>query len=77
MRTPAVTTGILRSEHHEASCTVRATKVSLPGAPNAFQYVDFSIENVSKELPEGIYQIFAFGETHSVRYENGHWLSAS
>ena len=77
MRTPAVTTGTLRSEGNEATCTVRATKVTLPGEPNVFEYVEFSIENVSKELPEGIYQISAFGKTNSVRYKNGFWLSAS
>jgi hypothetical protein len=56
---------------------VRAIKVSLPGEPNVFEYVDFSIERVSKELPEGVYQISAFGKTDSVRYKNGYWLSAS
>jgi hypothetical protein len=55
MRTPVVATGTLRSESHEASCTVRAMKVPHPSAPNVFEYVDFLIENVSKELPEGIY----------------------
>jgi hypothetical protein len=70
-------TGVLRSGSHEATCPVRAIKVSLPGEPNVFEYVDFSIERVSKELPEGVYQISAFGKTDSVRYKNGYWLSAS
>jgi hypothetical protein len=77
MRTPVVTTGTLRSESHEATCTVKAIKVSLPGEPSAFDYVDFSIENVSKKLPEGVYQVFAFGRTIPVRYANGFWLSVS
>jgi hypothetical protein len=77
VRTPAVTTGTLRSESHEATCTVRGTKVSLPGEPSVFEYVDYSIENVSKELPEGVYQVSAFGSTIAVRYKNGFWLSAS
>ena len=75
MRTPIVTTGTLRSESHEATCTVRATKVSLPGAPSEFNYVDYSIENVSKELPDGVYELIAFGSTAPVRYKSGFWLS--
>jgi hypothetical protein len=75
MRTPVTDAGTLRSESHEATCTVRATKVSLPGSPGIFDYVDSSIESVSEELPEGIYQISAFGKTESVRYKNGYWLA--
>jgi hypothetical protein len=59
------------------TCTLRATKVTLPVAPNVFEYAEFSIENVSKEFPEGVYQISAFEKTNSVRYKNGFWLSAA
>jgi hypothetical protein len=66
----------LRSENHEATCTVRATKVELAGsAGSVFEYADFSIENVSKNLPEGVYQITAFGKTQAVRYKNGFWIA--
>jgi hypothetical protein len=77
MRTPVVSTGTLCSENHEATCTVRATKVSLPGEPGEFNYVDYSIENVSKKLPEGLYRLSAFGSNIMVRYKNGFWVSAS
>ena len=73
IRTPVTTTGLLRSENHEATCTVRATKVELAGS--VFEYADFSIENVSKNLPEGVYQITAFGKTQAVRYKNGFWIA--
>ena len=69
--------GILRGEGHEADCMVRATKVSLPGDPSAFEYVDYSIEKVSKLLPNGLYQLLAHGKTINVRYENGSWLSGT
>src|SRR3984893_15014471 len=68
--------GLLRGQGHEASCTVRATKVTLPGTGH-FAYTQYSIENVSKTLPEGEYQLSANGEVSTVRHQNGHWLSAS
>jgi hypothetical protein len=65
--------GIIRGGGHEANCTVLATKVGLPGI--ASTYCDYSVENVSKPLPEGRYQLFVNGETYALRYENGFWLA--
>jgi len=62
---------------HEATFTVRATKVSLPGEPSVFEHVDYSVEKVSKPLPDGLYQLLAQGKTISLRYQNGSWLSAA
>jgi len=76
-REPVSFPGILRGGGHEANCTVRATKVSLPGAPGVLEYADRSIENVSKLLPDGLYELSAHGETISVRNKNGFWLSAA
>jgi hypothetical protein len=76
MRTPVSDTGILRSGALETTCTVKAIKVTMPGDPSIFEFCEFSIENVSKQLPEGIYQITAFGKTQSVRYSQGAWLAA-
>ena len=59
MRTLMVTTGTLRGQTQEATRTLTAIKVSLPVALDVFGYVEFSIENVSKELPEGIYHVSA------------------
>ncbi len=66
--------GILRGEGQEATCTVSAMKVTLPGT-NESGYMDYSIENVSKALPDGNYQLTAYGETIRVRHQRGHWLS--
>ena len=76
-REPVSFPGILRGGGHEANCTVRAIKVSLPGMPSMFEYVDYSIENVSKPLPDNVYELSANGKTITVRNQNGNWLSAS
>jgi hypothetical protein len=67
--------GTVRGQGHEASCTVRATKVTLPGT-NEFAYSDYLIEFVSETLPPGKYEVTAGGKTIAVRLENGFWLSA-
>jgi len=70
--------GVLQGGGHEATCTVQATKVSLPGGgPAAVAYCDYEIENVSKALPEGGYQLLARGETTPWRHtKEGYWLAA-
>jgi hypothetical protein len=68
--------GILRGGGHEANCTVRAIKVSLPGAPSVFEYVDYSVENISTPLPEGVYELSAQGKTIRLRNKDGYWVSA-
>jgi hypothetical protein len=70
--------GILRGGGHEANCTVLATKVSLPGGgPGAVAYCEYDIKNVSKALPDGVYQLLARGETTSLRHtKEGYWLAA-
>lgn len=68
-------TGILQGEGHEATCMVCATKVSLSGQFSA--YVKYSIQNVSKALPEGGYTLSAGGGLIAVRYRNGFWMADS
>lgn len=68
--------GIIKGGGHEASCTIHATKVTLPGTSES-AYTDYSIQSVSKALPEGNYEVTARGETTRVRFHNGHWLAAS
>jgi hypothetical protein len=77
MREPVSFSGILRGNGQEAHCTVRATKVGLPGEPSEFRYVDYSIHNVSEALQEGVYQLSVDGDIIAVRHQGGHWLSAS
>ena len=76
-REPVSFPGILRGGGVEANCTVRAIKVSLPGMPSMFEYVEYSIESVSKPLPDNVYELSANGRTIAVRNKNGHWVSAS
>jgi hypothetical protein len=76
-REPVSFPGKLHGAELEADCTVRATKVSLPDASGVFAYVDYLIENVSKQLPDGLYQLSVNGETISVNRKNGFWLSTT
>ena len=69
--------GMLRGDGGQATCTVHATKVSLPGAPGTFAYAECSVDNVSEALPDGIYDLSMPGQNVSLRKENGAWLSAT
>ena len=68
--------GVIKGGGQEASCTIYATKVTLSGTSES-AYTDYSIHGLSKELPEGNYEVTARGETTRVRFHNGHWLAAS
>jgi hypothetical protein len=68
--------GKLRGDGHEAECTVSATRVTLPGT-SAVALAEYSIQKVSKTLPEGRYQLFAHGEVINLRHHSGQWLSDS
>jgi len=67
-------TGSVRGEGQEATCTVFATKVTSP-ATNISAHTNYSIENVSTALPDGNYELTAYGETIRVRHERGDWLA--
>jgi hypothetical protein len=72
--------GMLQGEGVEATCTIRATKVTLAEMSRPFDsnYIVHSIENVSKSLPEGNYRLLANGEViNSVQYKNGQWLPSN
>jgi len=51
---------------------VEATKLSLPGADKV-TYTDYNIWQVSKELPEGIYELTANGQKTRVQLHDGFW----
>ncbi len=68
-------TETLRGQAQEASCTVVATKVSLPNSGMA-AFANYSVESVSKPLPEGTYELFVNGSLILLRHQNGHGVTA-
>jgi hypothetical protein len=68
-------TGIIRGEGHEAECAGWVLTVSLSGMPPT--YAQYSIDTVSKALPDGNYRVFAHGASYAVRYQNGNWLAST
>jgi len=73
-REPVRCSGIIRGAGGEATCTVYAMKVSLPGT-DQFEYVDWSVKNMSVNLPDGPYQVSAFGRVTAVAIRNGYFLN--
>jgi hypothetical protein len=68
--------GILRGAGHEARCTVLATQLTLPGG-SLIEHTDYSIRNISPDLPDGQYVLFTNGETITVTHCHGSWLQVS
>ena len=66
--------GTIESERRKVRCSVSATKVTLPGA-NVAAFADYSIDDVSEDLPDGNYSVTANGETIPVARRNGYWVS--
>lgn len=66
--------GTIQGEGRKAHCSVSATKVRLHGA-NVAAYADYSIDDVSEDLPDGNYSVTANGETISIARRNGFWVS--
>jgi len=66
--------GILRGAGREASCILRATKVSLPGS-GAVAYTNYSMKAVSEALPDGDYELIVNGDAIRLVLSNGHWLA--
>lgn len=62
--------GIIKGQGLMATCTVEAIKTSLPGS-NDFHIHDYSIIDVSQDLPDGRYDITANGETHWIKHKDG------
>jgi hypothetical protein len=67
--------GILRGGRREATCTVLTTQVTLPGNAGV-RHTDYSIRNVSLDLPNGQYELLANGETIPVSHRLGSWFAA-
>jgi hypothetical protein len=67
--------GVLRGRGQEATCTIEAIKVTIPGG-GASALTRKRVVGVSKELPEGVYHLSVNGEVSAVRYSNGHWQDA-
>lgn len=66
IKKPVTFSGTLRGEGHQATCTVSATKVSVPGTGDV-AYANYFIERVSQALPDRSYQLTVNGETISAR----------
>jgi hypothetical protein len=61
--------GILKGD---ATCVATATKIYLPDS-SGVDYVGPSIKSVSKELPEGNYDLSIPGKSIPMRYRAGVW----
>ncbi len=69
--------GILRGQGQEIECTVRATKVSLPGSgglPVAVAFSQYSIQSISRKVPDGRYKLSVNAEIIPMRLHNGLWF---
>jgi hypothetical protein len=69
--------GILRGEGHEATCTVSGKKVQYPSIPSEVSFPDLTIQNVSKRLPDGNYELIVEGKTIPLKRKNGFWNAGS
>jgi len=76
VKEPVSFVGIIRGQGHEATCTVSALKVTLPGA-GVSAYARYSVRAVSQLLPVGDYRLSVNGECFAMRHHAGNWLSAS
>jgi hypothetical protein len=75
VRRRVVYCGRLSGQGHEADCEVSAIAVPEPGG-GITAYAKYSVQKVSKQLPEGSYQLLLpSGETQRWRHQSGHWLS--
>ena len=64
--------GTLKGATHEAPCTVKAIKVSLPSL-DIWEYVSADIEQAPSELPDGAYSVSFEGRTMKVKKVAGNW----
>jgi hypothetical protein len=67
--------GILRSDGEAADCMVSALRVTLSGT-RLFKDCGYSIEWVSKPLPDGHYKLSFDGQTIDIRCFKGAWRAA-
>ena len=67
--------GIIRGRRCEATCIVSATQVTVPGT-GIIRHTDYSITDVSLELPNGQYELLANGESILVIHSSGVWITA-
>ena len=70
-----VVTAADSSTDHGIRFVGSATKVGLPNS-NDFGYTHHRIVSVSKDLPEGRYELSANGQVIALRHQNNQWLPA-
>ena len=75
IREPVKFRGRLSGQGQNAECVVSAIKLTLrPDGPS--DYARYSVESVSKTLPEGDYELaIANGKTLPVCQHRGQWLA--
>jgi hypothetical protein len=67
--------GVLKGNGHEAACRVKAVKVSLDAA--TFEYTDLEVTEVSRPLPDGVYELEVENKKIRVRQSPLGWLDFS
>lgn len=66
--------GLLRGQGKEVACTIEALEITSASVPPA--YSRYHVIDVSKPLPNGLYELTARGQTKHLRYEGGFWMAA-
>jgi len=68
--------GIIHDDHREATCTVLTTNATVPESKRSkgLQHTDYSIRNVSVDLPNGQYLLVVKGETIPVTHRADAWF---
>ena len=74
-REAVLLSGTLKGATHEAPCTVKAIKVSLPNL-DIWEYVSADIAQAPFELPDGTYNVSFEGRTMKVKKVAGNWHGA-
>jgi hypothetical protein len=75
-REPVVLNGVLRGQGREIACRASAVKVTMPGDPRMFEYVDYRLLDAG-DLPDGDYELFVEGRKIPLRRKDGNFLSAA
>ena len=72
-RESVILLGSLHGLEREATCTVIAEKVSLPGT-DMYEYARLLISGEPKDLPDGQYDLVYEGGTVPVQLRRGTWI---
>jgi hypothetical protein len=76
LRDPLVLKVLLRCQGREVACRVSAVKVTMPGDPRLFEYVDYKILD-AHNLPDSDYELSVEGRKIPLRRKDGNFLSVT